>query len=145
MTITKRGNMVYNGCRNHYIRRVKVENAQIQAKSQLDPPHLDFISGFGWMKDYLISGSFDGEVYIWNVGKKDQKPVRVRQYPNITKDKLRVVRSNPTESLLMIADVAGELKFWELNNSDLNCVLGFTPSPVSYFSYYRVLFSLPNG
>ena len=128
MTMTRRGNVIYNGCRNHYIRRIRV-NA-MQSMTPLDPPHYDTISGFSWMAGNLVSASKDRVLKLWEVGKKDKKPTLINQVFNASKDYIKVVRENHDETLMFTADDAGEIKFWELNDLKLECIGGVTPSTV---------------
>lgn len=130
MTTTRRGNVIYNGCRNHYIRRIRI-NA-MQSMSPLDPPHYDTISGLAWIGDNLISASRDRVLKLWDVGKKDRKPTLQSQVFNSNKSYIRVLRENRDESILFTADDAGEIKFWELVDSKLECVGGVTPSTVVF-------------
>lgn len=129
MAVTRRGNVIYNGCRSHYIRRIRVNS--MQSMTPLEPPHYDTISGFSWMGGNLVSASKDRVLKLWDVGKKDKKPSLSNQVFNATKDYIRVIRENLAETLMFTADDAGEVKFWELADNKLECIGGLTPSTVN--------------
>lgn len=119
--------MIYNGCRSHYIRRMKVNS--MQSMTPLEPPHYDSISGLSWIGEHLISASKDRVIKVWDVGKKEKKPLLVNQVFNANKDYIRILKGNQAENLVFSADDAGEIKFWDLKGTKLECHGGLAPSP----------------
>jgi WD40 repeat protein len=129
MVSTHRGNVVYNGCRNHYVRRIKISNRS--SLPQLEPPHYDIISGLGWLEGHLISASKDRVLKVWNV---DHKPSLVNQYNNTHKDYINFIRENQEQNILLSADNAGEIKFWALKGSTLDNIGGLIASSVRRYN-----------
>ena len=101
----------------------------MQSLSALEPPHYDVISGLSWLGEHLISASKDRVIKVWDVGKKEKKPLLINQVFNASKDYIRIIKGNPSEKMIFSADDAGEMKFWNLKGIKLECLGGLTPSP----------------
>ena len=129
LVATHRDGMIYNGCRSHYIRRLKADN--LLSTTAFEPPHFDYVTGLCWLDNHLVSAGKDNVLKVWDVSKKDSKPLPVYQEVNATKKSPKVMRENAAESMAFTADEAGEIKFWQLNGPALKCLGGFTPSTVS--------------
>ena len=54
----------------------------------------------------------------------------VNQNFNANKADIRCIDSNAADSLLLSADDAGEVKFWEMKSGKLECIGGLSPSTV---------------
>ena len=46
------------------------------------------------------------------------------------KDSIKTIAENKQQNMLLSADEAGEIKFWEMNSGKLACIGGVAPSTV---------------
>lgn len=129
MIATKRDGMIYNGCRNHEVRRLKVDN--INSATVFTPPHRDHVTGLCWLQGNLVSAGRDSVLKLWDVSKKDPKSMYIGQEENATNKSIKLMRENPTETMAFTADEAGEMRFWERSSRSFKCLGGFILQGVS--------------
>lgn len=62
---TSRDGILYYGTRDHFVRRMKIQNNETLLAFQ--PPHMDTVTGLTTIGDYLISGSKDKNLRLWSL------------------------------------------------------------------------------
>ena len=131
--VTRKNEVVYNGCRNREIHRLSLE--PFKKLSQLEPPHYDIITGLGWLGECLVSVSKDKHLKVWAPDRKekDAKPVCIDTC-SASEVEITLCRENREHSMLFTADKRGDMKFWRLTPQlSPECLGGIKVSDVSWY------------
>jgi len=108
---------LYYGCRNHQVRRVNLMN--MESLAPFDPPHFDVVTSLAVVKDYLVSGSRDKNLRLWNLDSCIQN-LKNTSYAH--QDWVNVIETNLSRSLLYSGSRDGTIKVWGVTNSKLRCL-----------------------
>lgn len=107
--------MLFYGCRSH-----QVIPYNFKAKGlydALDPPHFDAVTSLAMLDGYLVSGSRDKMVRVWDHQKMTH--LQVEQAHN---DFVNVLETDADQKEMYSGSKDGTVKVWRMRQSKLKCM-----------------------
>ncbi|KAL4483969.1 hypothetical protein ABPG72_013975 [Tetrahymena utriculariae] len=105
-------NIIYYASRDHYVRRINMEtNLSIDP---FKPPHYDAVTSLAILNGYLVSGSKDHNLKLWNINPSN---ISFKQQTHYSNEQVICLESNKDNNLLYVGQKDGKIKVVTTQNN----------------------------
>ncbi|KAL4435321.1 hypothetical protein ABPG74_022804 [Tetrahymena malaccensis] len=105
-------NIIYYASRDHYVRRINMETNQ--SIDPFKPPHYDAVTSLAILNGYLVSGSKDHNLKLWNTNPSN---INFKQQTHYSNEQVICLESNKDNNLLYVGQKDGKIKVVTTQNN----------------------------